>query len=765
MLRAIVIASIVTLGVSFGSGNASRALADGVQIAQASSIIKEIAVEGTNRVDPDTVLPYILVRPGDDFESSRLDRSLKSLFATGLFADVVFRREGDSLIISVVENPVINRVAFEGNDVLDNEDLAAEAILRARVIYTRTKVQNDVKRLLTLYRRSGRFAASIEAKVIQLPQNRVDLVFEIDEGDTSDISRIRFIGNNEFDDGDLRSVVQTRETVWYRFFNSDDVYDPDRLTLDRELLRRFYLEEGYADFRVISAVAELTPNREAFFITFTVDEGERYQFGDISVDARLKGLDAETLTQQIEVDQGDWYDSTVVDDVIDQLSDEVGNLGYAFVDVRPRINRDRAARTINITFEINEGPRVFVERIDIVGNVRTVDKVVRREFRMVEGDAFNSAKLRRSRQRIHNLGFFETVNVERLPGSEPDKTIIRAEVEEKSTGSLNFGVGFSSDIGPLADIGLTEANLLGHGYNLSLNGRFAASRTQLDLSFTDPYFLDRDLSAGFDMFRRTDDNQSESSFDSEELGFRLRTGFPITENLRQSVYYELSDKTVENVSSDASLFVQSQEGSALTSQVGHTLRYDTRDSRLFPTEGYTTGFSNDIAGIGGDKHYLRTKVFGSYYYPIHEDFIFNVGADAGYIVALQDDVALIDRFFVGGSSLRGFAPAGIGPRDRSTGDALGGEMMYTGTVQLSFPLGLPDELDIKGRLFTDVGSLGQLEPGGASTQDTESVRVGSGVGLTYLSPFGPIGVDFAQAVVKESFDDTESIRFNFGTQF
>jgi len=761
MLRAILIALIVTLGI----GWAPQASADDAQLAQASSIIQEIAVEGTNRVDPDTVLSYILVRPGDDFESSRLDRSLKSLFATGLFADVVFRREGGSLIISVVENPVINRVAFEGNDVLDDEDLAAEATLRARVIYTRTKVQNDVKRLLTLYRRKGRFAATIEAKVIQLPQNRVDLVFEIDEGDTTDITRIRFIGNKYFDDGDLRSVVQTKESAWYRFFTSDDVYDPDRLTLDRELLRRFYLEEGYADFRVISAVAELTPDREDFFITFTVDEGERYQFGDVAVDARLKGLDADTLRQTIEIEKGDWYDSSLVDDVIDQVSDEVGNLGYAFVDVRPRINRDRAARTIDVTFEVNEGPRVFVERIDIVGNVRTVDKVIRREFRMVEGDAFNSAKLRRSRQRIQNLGFFETVNVERLPGTDPDKTIIKAEVTEKSTGSLNFGVGYSSDIGPLADIGITEANLLGQGYNLSLNSRFASTRTQIDLSFTDPYFLDRDLAAGFDVFRRTEDNQTESSFDSEELGFKLRTGFPITERLRESLYYELSDKTIENVNSDASLLVKSQEGSALTSQIGHSLRYDTRDSRIFPTQGYTTGFSNDLAGLGGDKYYLRTSIFGSYYYPIAEDWVLNLAADSGYILALQDEVALIDRFFVGGSSLRGFAPAGIGPRDQSTGDALGGEFKYTGTVQLTFPLGLPDELDIKGRVFTDVGSLSQIEPSSTSAQDTESLRVGSGVGLTYLSPFGPIGVDFAQAVVKESFDDTESIRFNFGTQF
>lgn len=762
MLRAISIALILTLGAA--QAGSARASAD-VQLAQAQGIIEEIAVEGTNRVDPETVLSYLLIKPGDPFEPSRLDRSLKSLFATGLFADVVFRRQDGRLIISVVENPVINRVAFEGNDVLDNDELEAEITLRSRVIYTRTKVQNDVKRLLTLYRRSGRFAATVEAKVIQLPQNRIDLVFEINEGDTSDISRIRFIGNKSFDDGDLREVIQTQETRWYRFLSSDDVYDPDRLTLDRELLRRFYLEEGYADFRVISAVAELTPDREDFFITFTVDEGERYEFGNIAVDARLKGLDGDQLMELITFETGDWYDSSLVDKMVDELSSEVGNYGYAFVDIRPRVQRNRAERKIDVTFEVNEGPRVFVERIDIVGNVRTVDKVIRREFRMVEGDAFNSAKLRRSRERIRDLQFFETVNVERLPGSTPDKTIIRAEVSERSTGSLNLGAGFSSDVGPLIDVGIQEANLLGEGYKLGLSARVSGQRTDIDLSFTDPYFLDKDLVAGIDVFRRTRDNQTESSFDSEELGFRLRTGYPVTENLRQRWSYELSEKTVENIDSDASLFVRSQEGSDITSQISHGLTYDRRDSRIFPTTGYVAGFNNDLAGLGGDKYYIRNQIFGDYYVPITDDVIFNIGGEVGHILALQDDVALVDRFFVGGSDLRGFAPAGIGPRDRSTEDALGGEFMYTGTVQVTFPLGLPDDFDLNGRLFTDVGSLSQLEPNDGTTQDTGSLRVGSGVGVSWISPFGPIGLDVSQAVVKESFDDTETVRFNFGTQF
>ena len=381
--------------------------------AQSGSVIREIVVEGGQRIESDTVRSYLLVREGDAFDPLRVNRSLKSLFATGLFTDVTIRRRGETLIVNVTENPVINRIAFEGNDRLDDEELGAEVTLRPRIIYTRSKVQADVKRILTLYRRNGRFAAAVEPKVIQLPQNRVNLVFEISEGSLTEIRKIRFVGNREFSDGDLLDEIRTRETRWYRLFSSDDRYDPDRLTLDRELLRRFYLNEGFADFRVMSAVAELTPDRTDFFITFTIDEGQRYKFGAVDVDVTLRDLDPEAVKGLLEVATDDWYEVDAIDESVDAISESVGTLGYAFVDVRPRLNRDHENHTIDVTFEVNEGPRVFVERIDIGGNVRTVDEVIRREFRLVEGDAFNAAKLGRSRQRIQNLGFFGKVRVAR----------------------------------------------------------------------------------------------------------------------------------------------------------------------------------------------------------------------------------------------------------------------------------------------------------------------------------------------------------------
>ncbi len=368
--------------------------------AAQSVVVREIVVEGNQRVESSTVLSYMLIKKGNSFENRRIDNSLKSLFATGLFADVTIRRQGNDIIVNVIENPVINRIAFEGNNKLKDDDIANELTLSPRVIYSRSKVQNDIKRILTLYRRKGRFAASVEPKVIQLEQNRVDLVFEINEGKWTEVRNIRFIGNKEYSGSRLRKIVRTSETRWYRFFSLDDNYDPDRLALDRELLRRFYLADGFADFRVLSAVAELTPDRKDFFITFMVDEGNRYTFGKVDLDINLLDLNPEDVTESLVAEPGEWYDAELVETTIDKMTNDIGSLGFAFVDIRPRINRNREERTVDVTFEVNEGPRIFVERIDVEGNVRTADEVLRREFRLVEGDAFNPSKLRRSKQRL-----------------------------------------------------------------------------------------------------------------------------------------------------------------------------------------------------------------------------------------------------------------------------------------------------------------------------------------------------------------------------
>jgi outer membrane protein insertion porin family len=734
--------------------------------------VREVRIEGTQRIEPDTVRSYLLVQPGDPFNDERVDRSLKALFATGLFADVTLRRDGDVLVIRVVENPIINRIAFEGNKKFDEAALSAELQLRPRVVYTRTKVQADVKRLLDLYRRSGRFAASVDPKVIALDQNRVDLVFEIDEGVVTGISSINFVGNHQFTPGRLKETIQTKESRWYRFLSTDDTYDPDRLTYDRELLRKFYLSQGYADFRVISAVAELTPARDGFFVTFTLEEGERYRFGTIDVESKIKELKAGDLRPLVTVTEGDWYNADQVESTITALTDVLGNKGYAFVDIQPRVNRHRDTHTIDVTFDVQEGPRVYVERIDVVGNQRTLDYVVRREFKLVEGDAFNTSKVRRSKQRIQNLGFFKKVDVNNTQGSAPDRTVITVEVEEQSTGEISLGGGFSTTDGPIGDVSLRERNLLGKGQDLRVGLTLSARSQQVDLSFTEPYFFDRNIAAGFDLFQIDQKNQLDATYDQFTLGGALRAGYQISDALRQTLRYTVRTDRISNVQPTASLFIAQQEGSRTTSSVGQVLLYDKRDNRNDPTDGYFASLGVDGAGLGGDARYVRSKVQAAWYYPLRSEWVASTSAEFGHIHGLGQDVLIQDRYFVGGDNLRGFATAGIGPRDTTTGDALGGNTYYVGSAALDFPLGLPQEFGVTGRVFTDFGSLFTIDldrstPATANINvaNSPALRLSSGTGVSWKSPLGPIRLDVAYPILRQTFDKKELFRVGFGTRF
>jgi len=707
----------------------------------------------------------LLVQPGDNFDTGKFDRSLKSLFNTGLFADVTLSRDGDDLLINVLENPVINLIAFEGNSDTGTDTLKSEITLRPRVIYTRTKVLKDVKRILSIYRSTGRFAATVEPKVIQLPQNRVNLVFEINEGDLTRIQSIRFVGNRTFSDGELRSIIRTQETAWWRFLSSDDKYDPDRLTFDRELLRRFYLSDGFADFAILSAVAELTPNRKDFFLTFTIEEGRRYRFGNINIEANLRDLNTDDISDELRIEKDDWYNINAIDKTISKLTDKVSQLGHAFIDIRPRITRDRNKKTIDVTFEVNEGPRVFVERIEIIGNVRTQDKVIRREFQLIEGDAFNSSKLRRSRQRIQNLGFFESINVERMQGSAKDKAIVKVDVQEQSTGQLTFGAGFSSSAGIMGDIGISEKNFLGQGQEVALKLRIASLASEIDLSFTEPYFLDREIRAGFDVFHMTRDLQDTSSYNTKNTGFGLRAGYKITDFLRQDWGYNLRFEKLEDISSSASSSIKNANANQSTSQIAHTITYDERDRIMTPTEGHIIRLNTQVAGLGGTTKHIRNVFKAAKYYPISEKWVASITGKAGYIVGLGQDIHVLKRFNLGPDTVRGFEPRGIGPRDKTTKDSLGGEWMYGGSLQLNFPLGLPESFPIGGRAFADIASIGKVEPSNSTVLDESSPRAGIGLGLTYTSPFGPLGIDAAIPILKEDHDKTENLHFNFGTRF
>lgn len=727
--------------------------------------IKDIKVNGLERVEASTVTAYMGIATGENLDSDKLNEGIKKLYATELFSDVSLKIDGDVVTIKVHENPVVNKVAFEGNDKFSESELNKEIQLKPRSVYTRTKVQQDVERILNLYRRGGRFRAKVEPKVITQSQNRVDVVFEINEGPVTKVKNIFFVGNKNYSESQLRSVVRTEITRWYKFFSSDDTYDPDRLEYDKEMLRKYYSEHGYADFQVKSAIAELAPEGDGFYITYTVDEGERYDFGKIALDVKLPDVKADSLQPKIKTVSGDIYNSAQVESSTEAMTTALGDLGYAFVDVDSKIERDVPNHKINVTYVANEAPRVYVERINITGNVRTADQVLRREFRLAEGDPFSVSKLKRSEQRLKNLGFFEKVNVTTTPGSTADRANINVAVTEKSTGELSLGGGFSTVDGPLADIGVKENNLLGEGKQLSAKLTLAAKRQEATVSYTEPYFLDREMAAGFDIFKTEQDLTSESSYNSASVGGTLRTSYALTENLNHSINYTLRKDTVLNVQSTASRFIIEQEGDYTTSSVGHALLYDTRDNKFDPSEGMFARFKQDAAGIGGDAKYLRNEIKAGMFYSVVPQWVLQFVASGGYISSFNGGVRINDRFFVGSRQIRGFNNAGIGPRDINTRDALGGNVYYVGSTELTFPLGNSSDTPIKGSIFVDAGSLWDCDSVGSEVRDSNSIRVSAGVGLAWASPLGPIRLDFGQAIVKESYDETELIRFTFGTSF
>ena len=740
------------------------AMPAGAQDDGIGDVITAIRIEGNQRIENATIISYMKVVVGDRYDNQRINESLKSLFATELFADVSLARDGGTLVVRVVENPIINRLAFEGNLRLGDEVLQGEVRLQPRTVYTKTRLQSDVARLSEIYRRSGRFAATIEPKVIQQAQNRVDLVFEINEGPLTGVQRIVFIGNGNFSDSTLREVIQTKQSRWWRFFGSGDSYDPDRLSFDRDLLRRFYFKEGFADFRVTGAVAELAPDRSSFFITFTVDEGARYRFGDVTLANELPGFDPATIAGDVGTEPGDWYDAEEVEDTIADLTELIGAQGFAFVDIQPEVVRRREDLAIDVVYRIREGERVYVQRIDITGNVRTLDRIIRRNVRLAEGDAFNSARIRRSRTLIQNLGFFSRVEINNRPGDAPDQTVVTVDVEEQSTGEISFGGGFSSTEGPTGEIGIRERNLLGRGQDLGVRFRVSGVAQQLDLSFTEPYFLNREFAAGFDIFRSESEFQN-SAFSEHNLGFALRGGYPLSEYLSQTVRYTLAEQEIVP-GSGASAVVLEAAGTSLISRIDQSLLYDRRNRIVDPTDGYYGVLATSLAGLGGSKHFISQSVGGGYYYSFWDDMTASTQAELAFIFPTSGGkIDVGDRFYLGGTSFRGFAPAGIGPRDLATDNAVGGNLLYKGTLELAFPIGLPNELGIRGRVFTIAGSLSDADTNLFSVSDTGSVRMSLGVGVSWASPFGPVRIDLATAVLKEKFDETEILSFGFGSIF
>ena len=741
--------------------------------ASAQGVVRGIDVVGNQRIEAETIRSYRLLQPGDAFDADRLDRSLRTLFATGLFRDVSVARQGDRIRVTVEENPIVNRVAFEGNARVSEDVLRAEATLRPRAVFTPQQAQADRQRILDLYARRGRFAARVEPKIIQLDQNRVDVVFEVTEGETALVTRVSFVGNAAFSDSRLRDVIATREQAWFRLLSSSDIYDPERLNFDRELLRRYYLRNGYADVQITGSTAELAPDGSGFFVTFTIDEGPRYEVGKVDVTSSIRGVDVAQLQSRLSISAGDWYDGDAVERAVEAMTDNPALAQVPFAEVRPRVTRNRDARTVDLVFEIAEGPRTFVERIEITGNTRTADRVIRREMRMAEGDPLSTAQVRRSRQRIRDLGYFTAVDIQPQPGTRPDRTILNTTVTERPTGEISVGGGFSTDAGFLADFGIRERNFLGTGVDARLQAMLAERRQQIDFSVTDPAFLNRNLAAGFDIFYLERNLQEIASYSEERYGVVLRSGYEFNERVRQSWAYSLVNRNIFDVGPGASRFIREQAGETLLSQVGTTLVYDVRDSRIEPRAGYVLRVGTDVAGLGGDVSYVRLRGDTAVYFPLERalgdrDYVLVLQAGAGLLEPWGDrNERIIDRFFLGGDNLRGFALAGAGPRDVASReqDPLGGRLIWTQTTELRFPLPVPSELGLLGRAFIDVGSLSQTPVTGPGVVDDADPRVGMGVGVSWRTPIGLINIDIAQAVVKKSYDQTQLVRFGFGTRF
>lgn len=775
-------------------------------------VISRILVQGNERIEQSTIVSYLPVGPGEMIDSAKADLALKALFRTDLFSDVKIDFQAGDLIVTVVENPIINRVIFEGNKGLKEDKLRDEVTVRPRGIFTRSKVQGDVSRIVELYRRSGRISANVTPQIIELPQKRVDLIFKIDEGPKSGILSVNFLGNKAFSDNDLRDVVVTEESHWYKFFSSQNAnYDPDRLEYDKEQLRKHYRNRGYYDFRVSSAVAELAPDKNGFVITYTLDEGPKYRFGKVSVETALQKLDKNVLESLVPVRSGQLYEDEKIESANDALTFAAGAAGFAFVDVRPRYTPNREKGTVDVTFQVNEGPRVYVDRIDIVGNTQTLDYVIRREMNVVEGDAYNRALVDRSKRQIRSLGFFKDVNITETPGSAPDRTNLQVKVEEQPTGELSFSAGYSSVDQLVLDLGVTQRNFRGRGQDVRARVSVGSIRQQLDFGFTEPRFLGRDVAAGVDVYGYRYDLSNYQAYETTTYGFTLRASFPLSLDSRGSVRYVLRQDDIKfsgltcDGSSTAALssYLCDQIGKRLTSLVGYGVRLDRRNDYLNPTRGWYVDYNQDVAGLGGAVNYVRTDLEAGWFHGFTKDIIFSIVGSTGYVGGWAGDrVRINDRIYKGGLDFRGFETAGLGPRDTSglRGDALGGKAYAIGTVELTIPTFLPDQYGIKAALFSDFGTLGLLDkadklykagdvdctgttipdptdptqqisaPAVAGTRnpcirDDLSLRASAGLSVFWKSPMGPIRFDFSRIIRKQPYDRQELFRFSTSTRF
>jgi outer membrane protein insertion porin family len=850
--RGLVVAGLL-LGVGCVGFTAGAALAAPPGETSASS--DTVIVEGNRRIEADTVRSYFKVAPGEHLDDAKINAALKALYGSGLFQDVHISRSGGHVVVTVVEAPVIDRLAFEGNHRLKDDQLKEEIQSKERDSLSRAKVQADTQRIIEVYQRSGRFDVTVVPQIIERPNNRVDLIFAINEGEKTGVKTIVFVGNKSYTSWRLKEVIKTAESNFLSFLQTTDVYDPDRIEADRDLIRRFYLKHGYADVQVVSATAEYDPAKKGFVITFTIEEGPVYHFGAIEVQSNVRAIDSQSLRPILLTHQGDTYNGEAIEKTIEDVTIEVARRGYPFANVRPRGDRNPETRTISVAYVVDEGTRAYIERINVRGNIRTRDYVIRRELDIAEGDPYNRALIDRAERRIKNLGFFKNVKITNEPGSAPDRVVINIDVEEQSTGDFSIMGGYSTAEGWMATVSVSERNLLGTGRFAKASVTYGEYVRGVELNFVEPYFLDQRIGAGVDLFAKETLANSYLSYGTESLGGTLKFGIPLREDLSFQARYSLYTQKLElpsylddcnNLNPDfattfatpnaiatavaagftggalsppgwstanytgstsASCFLYGQaslpvrvelaNGATLTSSVGYGLTYNTLDNNKNPTNGLLVVFGQDFAGLGGDVDYMRSTVDFHSYYEVVPDLVGVVHLQAGNMIGLDgQEVRLLDDFKMGPNLVRGFAPAGIGPRDITLGtsnDALGGTNYWGASLEFQYPFYfLPKDAGFRGAVFLDAGSVwdykgetqyaatgevnnltftGGPTPGtfvcqcGMQYVDDASVRMSVGASIIWDSPFGPIRFDFAYPILKQWYDRTQFFAFGGGTHF
>ncbi|MEO0702879.1 MAG: outer membrane protein assembly factor BamA [Pseudomonadota bacterium] len=717
-------------------------------------------VQGNQRVDAATVLSYAELERGVPVSSGDLNTAFQDILASGLFETVDLRPQGSTLVISVTEWPTINRISIEGNRRIDDDALSLLLSSSPRRVYSPTIAEADADAILTAYETQGFFAATVEPKIIRRSDNRVDLVFEVTEGRVVENERVAFVGNRSYSERRLRRVLETKQTGLLRTFIRRDSFVADRIDFDRQVLSDFYLSRGFVDFQVLDVTTELSRERNATFITFNLREGQRFRFGEVTVTSNIADLDTDAYLDVARIREGRFYTPVAVDLSITRMEGLAQREGRDFIRVEPRVVRNDRNLTLDIEFAITRGPRVLVERIDIEGNQTTLDRVIRRQFRVVEGDAFNPREIRQASERIRALGFFADVAVNSREGSAPDQVVIDVDVEEQPTGSLGFGASFSSDSGAGVVLSFSESNFLGRGQSLSFDLNTTDDTGSTQISFTEPSFLTRDLALSLSAFQTTSDRDN-SFFSTESLGGRIALAFPVGENRRLSLRYELSNNEVSNVDPDSSPILIADEGERTTSEIGYTFTYDSRRSGLNPNAGVLLSFGQDLAGLGGDSEYLRTTARAiAQTRVLNEEVTLRASFEGGTITTLNDENSrLTDRFFLTSRQLRGFEFRGTGPRDLDAvnEDALGGNNFVSAKFEVDFPIGFAEDLGISGGVFLDMASVWGLDNtdgagGPDSVDDDFSLRSSIGFSIFWDTPIGPLTFNFSQPLEKEDFD-------------